>query len=525
MGRIPSGVSRRCFLRGSMLAATGFAGSSLGWARTPPPPLDVRDFGAAGDGRTKDTRAIQHAIDAIRDAGGGVVRLPAGRWLSGTLHLHSDVAIELAAGCVLVASRDDDDFASHDEVVWDTESDSETIDFAHALLVGRDAERVTIGGPGTIDMNRRQRFGPKPIALKGCRFVTVRGVTIVHSPNYCVSLGGCDDVVVDGVVIRTGYSDGIDADCCRRVRITNCDVESDDDALCLKTSLLLGRPAETRDVVVRGCRLRSASNCFKLGTESTGDFADVTLSDCVFDGRLAETHDGSAAAEGGGIAIITVDGGSIDGVLVSDVVMHDVVVPIFVRLGDRGRDHPGPTPGSLRNVTIRDVVAAGASGTGSIAGLPGHPVEDVTIERVRVVRAEGWRRAASLDVPERPSVYPRVDMYGVLPAHGLYVRHARNVSLRDVELTVADDDARPALVADDVTGLELSGLAGEPSTVWLNDVRGGRIAPDADVDLRVTGRATERVVLVGDHTGQVQVAGEVAAAGIATEVDALVAGR
>src|SRR5262249_35460161 len=156
--------------------------------------------------------------------------------LSGTLRLHSDVAIELAAGCVLVASHDDDDFASHDDVDWDTDCDSETIDFAHALLVGRNLERVTIAGPGKIDMNRRRRFGPKPIALRGCRFVTVRDVTIVHSPNYCVSLGGCDDVVVDGVVIRTGYSDGIDADCCRRVRITNCDVEADDDALCLKTS-------------------------------------------------------------------------------------------------------------------------------------------------------------------------------------------------------------------------------------------------------------------------------------------------
>ncbi len=518
-----------------MLAATSIAGGSVAWAGTAPPPsFDVRDFGAVGDGRTKDTCAIQHAIDASRDAGGGVVLLPPGRWLSGTLRLHSDVAIELAAACVLVASRDDDDFAPHDEVPWDTDSDRETIDFAHALLVGRNAERITIGGAGTIDMNRRQRFGPKPIALKGCRFVTVRDITIVHSPNYCVSLGGCDDVVVDGVVIRTAYSDGIDADCCRRVRITNCDVESDDDALCLKTSFLLGEPASTEHVVVRDCRLRSASNCFKLGTESTGDFRDVALSDCLFSGRPAETHDGSAAAEGGGIAILTVDGGAIDGVTVSDVVMHDVVAPIFVRLGDRGRDQRRRRPGTLRNVRIRDVVAGGATGTGSIAGLPGHPVDGVTIERVRIARAEGWRAAPGLDVPECTAVYPRVDMYGVLPAHGLYVRHARNVVLRDVELTVADGDVRPALVADDVANLEVSAFAGhaqpaDRASVWLNDVRGARIAADVPTGtggvVRVTGSDTDRVVLVGDHAGRVHVGGDVAVTALTTELDALVAGR
>src|SRR5262249_32318538 len=150
--------------------------------------------------------------------------------------------------------------------------------------------------------------------LKRCRFVTVRGVTIVHSPNYCVSLGGRDDVVVEGVTIRDAYADGIDPDCCRRVRIANCDVESDDDALCLKTSFLLGQRTTTEDVVATNCRLRSPSNCFKLGTESTGDFRRIALSNCVFSGLAPESHDASAAAEGGGVAILTVDGGHIDGV-------------------------------------------------------------------------------------------------------------------------------------------------------------------------------------------------------------------
>ena len=184
----------------------------------------------------------------------------------------------------------------------------------------------------------------------------MQGITIVRSPSYCVSLGGCEDVLVEGVTIRAAFSDGIDPDCCRRVRIANCDIESDDDALCLKASFLLGVRGATEDVVVTNCRMRSSSNCFKLGTESTGDFRQIVLSDCVFDGTAPADRDASAAAEGGGIAILTVDGGTIDGVTISNVVMRDVLAPLFVRLGNRGRDQQRATPGRLRNVVISGVI-------------------------------------------------------------------------------------------------------------------------------------------------------------------------
>jgi hypothetical protein len=293
--------------------------------------------------------------------------------------------------------------------------------------------------------------------------------------------------------------------------------------LCLKTSFLLGARGTTEDVVVTNCRLRSPSNCFKLGTESTGDFRQIVLSNCVFSGRLPEDHDASAAAEGGGIAILTVDGGTIDGVMVSNVVMRDVAAPLFVRLGNRGRDQRQPAPGRLRNVVISGIMATGATDTGSIGGLPGHPVEGVTIENVRIAAAGGARRRAGLDVPERAAQYPEVTMYGDLPAFGLYLRHALDVSLRNVELTVEHADARPALVADDVAGLHVARLAGWPGErmgplVWLHDVRGGLveggIAPEGSAALlRVTGENTRRVTLVGTAYGpreSVDLAAEVA---------------
>ena len=509
-GRTPGNVSRRGFLGASVLAGSGAVG--VGWTAERPgsgreATLDVRDGGAVGDGRTNDTHALQQAIDLVHERGGGVVRLSAGTWLSGTLHLRSDVTIDLAPGAVLLASRDDDDFAPHEPLPFDTGSDVETTDFAHALLAGRDLERIAIRGAGVIDMNRARRSGPKPIALKRCRFATVQGITIVRSPNYCVSLGGCEDVLVEGVTIRDAYADGIDPDCCRRVRIANCDIESDDDALCLKASFLLGERAATEDVVVTNCRMRSPSNCFKLGTESTGDFRQIVLSNCVFSGRPPEDHDAAAAAEGGGIAILTVDGGTVDGVMISNVVMRDVPAPLFVRLGNRGRDQRPPAPGRLRNVVISGVMAVGATGTGSIAGLPGHPVEALTVENVRITTVGGGRQRSGLDVPERTAAYPKVTMYGALPAFGLYLRHARDVSMRNVELTVEHADSRPALVADDVAGLHVARLAGwrgasEAPLVWLNDVRGGLIeggiAPEgAGTLLRVTGESTQRVILAG----------------------------
>jgi polygalacturonase len=320
-------------------------------------------------------------------------------------------------------------------------------------------------------------------------------------------MGGCEDVLIEGVTIRDAFSDGIDPDCCRRVRIANCDIESDDDALCLKASALLSVRGATEGVVVSNCRMRSSSNCFKLGTESTGDFRQIVLSGCMFDGTAPADRDASAAAEGGGIALLMVDGGTIDGVTISNVVMRDVAAPLFVRLGNRGRDQEGATPGRLRNVVISNVTAVGATDTSSIAGLPGHPIEVVTIENVRIVTAGAHWRRVPLDVPERPARYPEVTMFGSLPSFGLYLRHARDVTLRNVPLSVEQPDVRPALVVDDVTGLRVTGLdgrlaEGDAPAVWLNNVRGGIVETSIAVEegrtiLRVTGEDTERITLRG----------------------------
>lgn len=515
-------VSRRVVLRTAAIAAgVGVAGVMVGRdlprgglggtpsgeprrRRRSPSAVDARDYGAAGDGRALDTAALQRAIDDAAERSTAVVLSP-GIYRCGTLHLRAGTTFQLDRGATLLGSSNDADFDAVEKLPYPTFSDAETSDFRHALLAGENLDRVVISGDGVIDMNRHRRFGPKPIALRRCRRVVVRGVTIRNAPNYCVSLGGCDDVVIDGITIRNAYADGIDPDCCTRVRISNCDIDSLDDAIVLKTSLILGRPHPTQDVVVTNCVLRSYANCFKLGTESSGDFANIAMSNCTLLGTPELDAGRTATDENGGVAIEMVDGATIDGVTVTNVSMRNVLSPVFVRLGNRGRGQFPPTPGRVRNVRIAGVVATGAADTGSITGLPDHPVEHVIVDGLTISATGGERRTPSLAVPEQVADYPQARMFGLLPACGEYVRHGRDVVLRDVHVDVAAADTRPGLVIDDVDGLDVDGYADNGLvgvSVWIDNVRNAVVrASRLRGGIRVTSASTDAVRLADDTFG------------------------
>ncbi len=251
-------LSRRTFLQGAGALAVPWLVARPIPAWSEPVARSVRDHGARGDGKADDTVAIQRAIDAA--APGGVVLFPPGDYLSGTLHLRDHLVLRLAAGATLIASRDDAAFDRYQKPDYETFADRETTDFNFALLQGRRLRHVSIVGPGRIDGNRRARGGPKPIALRECRHVTIQDVVMENAPNYNISLLGCDHVDIRGVTIRNGYADGIDPDCCRHVRIAGCRVESRDDAIVLKSSLALGVRRSTEYVVVTDCNLVKVRN-------------------------------------------------------------------------------------------------------------------------------------------------------------------------------------------------------------------------------------------------------------------------
>jgi polygalacturonase len=399
---------------------------------------------------TDETRVIQRAID-----GGGHVRLEPGVHVVRTLQLRSGLVLEIPAGTTLLAHPENNAFDLQERLPYDPCADMETSDFAHGMLVGRQLDGLSIVGEGTIDMARSVRWGPKPIALRQCRDVRIDGITIRRSPNYAVSLGACDGVTVQSVVIRDALSDGIDPDSCRRVRIAECDIESDDDAICVKASLFLGRARASEDVEVVRCRTRSGTNGFKIGTETSGAVRRVRVRDCDFDARPRVDRDESIADlhdlhEGGGVSIQTVDGADVEDVVVEHVRIAHARGPISVRRGARGRGLPVPRAGVLRDVTFSDVEVLAAREPSSIVGLPGAPVQRVRLEGLRV-EALGGGCHDGTEVPELPDAYPRNTMFGVLPAWGLYARHVEGLVMRDLDFHVVDPETREMVVLDDVT--------------------------------------------------------------------------
>ncbi|AHG93184.1 glycoside hydrolase family protein (plasmid) [Gemmatirosa kalamazoonensis] len=505
-------------------------------AQAPARTFDVRAFGATGDGHTIDSDAINRAIDSAAAAGGGTVHFPAGTYASHSVRLRSHVALHLERGATLLAAdtANGRGFDPAEPGAGNAYQDFGHSHWHNSLLWGEDVEDVSIVGPGRIDGAALRRelsrdvpgLANKAIALKRARNVLLRDLTIYRGGHFGILATGVDNLTIDDLTIDTNR-DGIDVDACRNVRISNTSVNApNDDAIVLKSSYALGAPRATEDVaitnsvvsgfdvgsVLDGTYRRTTERApdrdgptgrIKLGTESNGAFRNITIANVVFERSR-------------GLALETVDGATIEDVAITNVTMREVTTaPIFLRIGARLRGPAGTQIGAIRRVTISNVVASGADPryASIIAGLPGHPVEDVTLRDVRLV----YRGGLSLEhaakqpselvntffrppdgsgprepftVPERAAMYPEPSMFGVLPAYGFYVRHARGVRLDGVQVSWEQPDTRPAFVLDDVRGVDLRGVrarrASGASLLELRGVEDVRVrdsAPLADVTL------------------------------------------
>ncbi len=470
----------------------------------------VREYGAAGDGVTKDSKAIQHAVDSCAVGGGGTVYFPAGTYLTGTIVLGSGVHLFLDPGAIIKGSPD---LADYPDMPIRYVS---FIGTTRALIHAEDAHDIAITGFGVIDGNRDALLpqeGQKPFMLHAiqCENVTVRDVTFRDSSAWGQHYLACDDVLVDGVTIRSYFStdstnwgkDGLDIDSCTNVRIANCDIESGDDCIVLKST----SPRITRNVTVTNCVLRTFAHALKLGTETTGGFANIAFSNCaVYDAFT-------------GLDLMIVDGGSLDQVVVNNITMDNVKGAIFMRLGNRARPYapgvPKPGVGTFSNVIVSNVIATNVDSIGcSITGIPGHPVRNVALDNISIsFIGGGTREDAIRAVPELEDAYPSNHMFGVLPAYGFYCRHAENIRFEDVSVSFDAPDRRPALICDDVGDIELDDFTGEVSpdtreTVRFTNVRGAYIhdcRPRGSVAtfLRVEGQDSRDITLMNNDFGSV----------------------
>lgn len=423
------------------------------------PVYDVLDYGAVGDGEAYDTGAIQRAIDACAAGGGGTVLVPAGgTYLSGTIRLAGHVDLHVEGGARIVAGLCPQDYPNEQ---------------APCLIEAFEAHNVSVTGRGTIDGRGRlfmaaegphiyspAAFRPRLAWLIGCRDVTFRDVTLRDAAFWGLHLTGCQDVLIHGLRIlndlKVPNCDGIDPDHCRNVRISDCHIEAGDDAIVLKNERRHAHYGPTENVVVTGCTLVSTSSAIKIGTSSCGDFRNIVFDSCAIDRTNR------------GLSIQIRDEGGVEDVLFANMVVrtrlfHDAwwgqAEPIHVSALPR---LPGGRVGRVRNVRFTNICCRGEGGA-FIAGCADSRPEGIVLDNVRIEidKSTGWPAGRH---DRRPMLGEWPGALSDHPTAGVYCEHARDVTLRNVE--VAWGPNRPesfgqALEAHDVQGLKLQGFLGQ----------------------------------------------------------------
>jgi len=470
--------------------------------------IDIRDHGAKGDGKALDSPAINAAIAAASARpGGGTVTVPAGRYRCYSIRLRSRVTIVLAKGAVIEAATG----AGYD--LPEDYGEQLYQDFGHShwrnsLFWGEDVEDVAITGSGLIhgvgltrdgpgarwkaqtgerplsmrqmsaaeiaklepDAARMNGLGNKAIALKNGRDIRLSGFSMLKCGHFAILATGTRGLHIADLSIDTDR-DGIDLDCVADTVVERCRVNTpNDDAIVIKSSFALGRAIPAENVVVRHCAVSGydlgtmldgsrrmtqvlapdrdrPTGRIKLGTESNGGYRNILIEDCSFHHCR-------------GLALETVDGGVMEHVVARRLTMRDVTTaPLFLRIGDRRRGPAGTGVGAIRDVTIEGIDASGIDYrfAAMIAGLPDHPIEAVTLRDIRLAYAGGGTAQDAARSPDDlAQAYPEPSMFGVTPAWGLWVRHARHLVVDRLSLATATPDLRTPILTEDCSDIQVA---------------------------------------------------------------------
>ncbi len=514
-------MTRRCFFPAAMFAlaasiAPGASGSVF----------NVRDFGATGIKTQNARAALQKAIDACAAAGGGMVYVPPGAYTTGTLHLRSHVRFHIESGATVYSIKDKSQFDQD------------------ALFFGADLQGITLEGRGTVDGEGRYEWRPddieddfirpneelmlslgKPILrsfpkkdqfgklvlLLRCRDVRIEGLNFVDSPSWTIHPYGCERLAIDGVHISSSlrdgvWADGIDPDGCRDVRISNCTIETGDDALVFYSMDWFGPALPCESITVTNCRLTSASSALKFCDGNMNAIRNVTVDNCVLAGANR------------GIAFMNFDGGIVENVVLSNLVVDCRRFdwfwwgdgdPFHFNIKKRDEVHRNfpkdkvRPAGTIRNVKIQNVIARG-HGSSVCQGHPDSWLEDITLENVRLavahdpaapydkaVNAMEWRWAKNLKIRGLDVVWEE-------PGCDKWENALRLTDIRDVEISGFSGRQAARLVPGGSGRASGSGAAIALVDVEGAVIRSSRALAGTDVFVSLAGPKTRDVVLAGN---------------------------
>lgn len=437
---------------------------------------NILDYGAVNDNATVNTEAFRKAIDACTQNGGGQVLVPPGKYVTGTILLKDNVELHLMKGATIYGALDSIDYwyKVTDTTAFKKDGKNRQVHFG--LIMADGAENIALTGFGVIDGNGGKSKDylayplndgsggwhkpprPKIIMFYNSKNIKVHDVTTINSNAWTQHYKLCQFVEIQGIKLNAhanANGDGIDLDQCKDVMVSNCILDADDDAMVLKA---LGTN-DCEHITITNCIFSSKITAIKTGTESGGGFKNIAISNCIIRASYEKTHfdKNRQQMSGSGIALKVVDGGVLDGVTISNIVMEDCYAPFFFRLGDRKRKYAGKLPeaGAMRNIIVENIICKRVRNkyTSTISAFPGHYIENLTMSNIRMECNGGIAAEEKINpMPENLDHYPWPGMYGKeqYPAYGLWFRHVKNLKLNNIQIEYKAQDVRPAVHLEDV---------------------------------------------------------------------------
>ena len=454
--------------------ATEITNTLKPWA-VPPTVINVNDYGAVGDGTTMNTFAIQSAIEECSKLGGGTVLFERGDYVTGTIVLKSGVMLEIAREAKILGSTNLKDYPHHiakRTTVMDTH-----MEMNQSLIFAEGVTKIGIRGEGMIDFRGskenfpgKQTIAKTPGRVFGIRVldssnIVIEDITLKDASCWMQNYLNCEDLIFQNMKVSNHANhnnDGLDIDGCRRVIVRNCVINSEDDAMCIKGASL--RPTE--DVLIENSTFITVCNALKIGTDTQGDFRRIYARNLILGGIPENMHSSRGHQASTGITLATVDGGTVEDILISGVEINRTRAPIFIRIGNRLRVMPTmakPPVGKLRRIIIENGIGNGNFRQGSlISGISNHPITDVVLTSIHFnAEGGGAKDLINRELPEKEDGYPDAQGFNRdgLPSHGFYVRHAKNIQFKNVRNTTKIPYARPEfLCGKNCTSVLVDGL-------------------------------------------------------------------